>query len=193
MPGRPQQIDPDVALEKAMLLFWEKGYESTSLADLESGLEVGRQSIYNTFGDKKALFLKAYKHYLDTRLSEALQLLEEGVTPQDKLRNLFYHSLDCNADKHFGCFIGNTVAAPVGQAAEIEELSSKAIKVFVRHLEDVVEPLFGSSEKVTDVAWNFFIIFQGTQLMAKQQSSRSQLLRAIDQNIDQLPSPVDAV
>jgi TetR/AcrR family transcriptional regulator, transcriptional repressor for nem operon len=52
---RPKSFDEDAVLDKAVQLFWERGYEGTSLADLEAHLGLGRQSLYNTFGDKEAL------------------------------------------------------------------------------------------------------------------------------------------
>ena len=56
---RPKSFDEDTVLDQAVQLFWERGYEATSLADLEAHLGLGRQSLYNTFGDKQTLFLKA--------------------------------------------------------------------------------------------------------------------------------------
>src|SRR5438093_12545846 len=60
---RPKSFDEDVVLDQAVELFWERGYDGTSLADLEAHLGLGRQSLYNTFGDKQALFLKALERY----------------------------------------------------------------------------------------------------------------------------------
>ena len=56
--ARPKEFDIDVVLDRATELFWTKGYEETSMRDLEEGLGVGRQSLYSTFGDKRDLFLR---------------------------------------------------------------------------------------------------------------------------------------
>jgi len=75
--GRPLSFDRAAALHKAMLLFWEHGYEATSLNDLTSALGVPPSSIYSAFGDKKGLFFDAVGLYLagpvtfDTMLGEA--------------------------------------------------------------------------------------------------------------------------
>lgn len=61
--ARPRQFDPDQALDQATELFWSKGYEGTSISDLEEHLGLGRQSIYSTFGDKHRLFLAALDRY----------------------------------------------------------------------------------------------------------------------------------
>ncbi|MBC7174342.1 MAG: TetR/AcrR family transcriptional regulator [Polyangiaceae bacterium] len=63
MAGRPRQFDREEALEKAMMLFWEKGFTATSMHDLLERMGISRQSLYNTFGDKRNLFLAALDHY----------------------------------------------------------------------------------------------------------------------------------
>src|SRR5262245_13571775 len=61
--GRPKEFDPDQALEKAMHIFWHKGYEATSMEDLLTAMDINRGSLYATFGDKRELFLKAMDLY----------------------------------------------------------------------------------------------------------------------------------
>jgi len=61
--GRPREFDTDAALEKAMRLFWAKGYEGTSVADLTETLGISRPSLYSAFGDKQSLFRAALERY----------------------------------------------------------------------------------------------------------------------------------
>lgn len=61
---RPKQFDEQQVLALATDLFWRKGFTNTSLSDLEEHLNVGRKSLYDTFGDKKQLFLKVLDQYL---------------------------------------------------------------------------------------------------------------------------------
>jgi AcrR family transcriptional regulator len=61
--GRPREFDTDAALEKAMRLFWAKGYEGTSVADLTETLRISRPSLYAAFGDKQSLFRAALERY----------------------------------------------------------------------------------------------------------------------------------
>jgi len=60
---RPKEFDRDEVLDRAMFLFWRKGYEATSIGDLTDELGIGRQSLYDTFGDKHALYVSALDHY----------------------------------------------------------------------------------------------------------------------------------
>jgi len=72
MRGRPKQFDPDCALDRAMMLFWERGYERTSLGDLLHAMGISRQSLYDTFGDKRTLYLAALDRYRARQQVEAV-------------------------------------------------------------------------------------------------------------------------
>jgi AcrR family transcriptional regulator len=61
--GRPRAFSEEAALEAAMRVFWEKGYEGASLSDLTEAMGINRPSLYATFGDKEALFLRAIEQY----------------------------------------------------------------------------------------------------------------------------------
>ncbi|ANZ43353.1 TetR family transcriptional regulator [Lentzea guizhouensis] len=74
--GRPREFDLDEALEKAMVLFWERGYDGASLTDLTERMGISRKSMYAAFGNKEELFRKALQRYSDgtvTYIVEALQ------------------------------------------------------------------------------------------------------------------------
>ncbi len=63
--GRPRAFDAEAALEKAMLAFWEQGYEGASLADLTEAMGISRKSLYAAFGNKEQLFRKALERYAE--------------------------------------------------------------------------------------------------------------------------------
>jgi AcrR family transcriptional regulator len=86
--GRPISFDKEVALEAAMLLFWERGFEGTSMADLTQAMGLNPSSIYAAFGDKHALFQLAVERYLDSRAQYAVRALEEP-TLKRVIRALF--------------------------------------------------------------------------------------------------------
>ncbi len=77
--ARPKAFDPDVVLDKAMLLFWEKGYGATSVQDLVDRMGVNRFSLYDTFGDKRALYLKALDRYRDQQFTQLVRPLEDAT------------------------------------------------------------------------------------------------------------------
>src|ERR1700712_5218443 len=80
--GRPLSFDRAEALQKAMLLFWRHGYESTSLSDLTKGMGITPPSLYAAFGDKKQLFLEAVGQYLSGPMTSA-RIIDDAATVQD--------------------------------------------------------------------------------------------------------------
>jgi AcrR family transcriptional regulator len=86
--GRPISFDKEAALEAAMLLFWERGFEGTSMADLTQAMGLNPSSIYAAFGDKHALFSLAVKRYVETRAQYAAKALE-NPTLEKVIRALF--------------------------------------------------------------------------------------------------------
>ncbi|MET0703609.1 MAG: TetR/AcrR family transcriptional regulator [Mycobacterium sp.] len=75
--GRPRGFDVDEALERAMLVFWEQGYEGATLADLTDAMGITRTSMYAAFGNKEALFHKALERYFEGPASYGLRALAE--------------------------------------------------------------------------------------------------------------------
>ena len=86
--GRPVSFDREAALEAAMLLFWERGFEGASMADLTRAMGLNPSSIYAAFGDKHALFSLAVKRYMKIRAQYATKALEEP-TLEKVVRALF--------------------------------------------------------------------------------------------------------
>jgi AcrR family transcriptional regulator len=75
--GRPRKFNQEEAVEAAMRVFWDKGYEGASLRDLTEAMGIDRKSMYLTLGDKEALFLKALECYSLTHLSFLPKALEK--------------------------------------------------------------------------------------------------------------------
>jgi AcrR family transcriptional regulator len=90
--GRPISFNKDAALEAAMLLFWEHGFEGTSMADLTRAMGLNPSSIYAAFGDKHALFSLTVKRYLDSRAQYATAALAEP-TLEKVIRALFNNTV----------------------------------------------------------------------------------------------------
>jgi AcrR family transcriptional regulator len=64
--GRPREFDPDEALDKAMMVFWQQGFEGASLSDLTDAMGISRPSLYAAFGNKEELFRRALLRYVET-------------------------------------------------------------------------------------------------------------------------------
>lgn len=129
--GRPRSFDTDAALDAAVLVFWEKGYDGTSLTDLTSAMGINRPSLYATYGNKRDLFIRAIDRYATTHGSRAFSALQ--LEPDNRLavQRFFEASIDCAlADgTPRGCLI-NTVATDA--AGTDAELRSKLSRMFER-------------------------------------------------------------
>ena len=105
--ARPKSFDQDKILEQAMHLFWEKGFEATSIQDLVDHLGVNRQSLYDTFGDKKHLFLKCLELYQSKTADEKPSCLDhQGI--KQVFQDIFHLIIEESTEDHRGCFMANS-------------------------------------------------------------------------------------
>jgi len=86
--ARPREFDRNAALRSAMRIFWQKSYAATSTDDLVAAMGIGRQSLYNAFGDKRSLYLEAIALYMDDSGSAHLARLNGPRSPIEGIRNL---------------------------------------------------------------------------------------------------------
>src|SRR6185503_15427259 len=75
--GRPREFDLDEALDRALEVFWRKGYEGASLPDLTKAMKINRPSLYAAFGNKEALFRKAIDRYVERTMAHVGEALRE--------------------------------------------------------------------------------------------------------------------
>lgn len=108
--GRPKAFDEVVVLERAMDLFWLHGYHGLGVSELLEGMGISRQSLYDTFGNKRGLFLRAIGHYRATQLAQALALLERDGSPLDNVRAVVSYFEGLAKDERArGCLVANTL------------------------------------------------------------------------------------
>lgn len=108
--GRPKSFDEEAVLDRAMELFWLRGYEGVGLAELLARMGISRQSLYDTFGSKRGLFIRAVEHYRRTQLGEALALLErEGSRVENVKAVMGYFERLAGHESHRGCLVANAL------------------------------------------------------------------------------------
>jgi TetR/AcrR family transcriptional repressor of nem operon len=130
--ARSKEFDRDQALDQAMHVFWDKGYEATSLTDLVSAMGIGRQSLYDTFGDKHALFLAALARY-NERAAAICHCLDEAPSVKRAIRDLFEMVIDEDpAAQRRGCL---GIASTMERAARDPDTAA-LIAARQRSLED---------------------------------------------------------
>ncbi|MEB3283198.1 MAG: TetR/AcrR family transcriptional regulator [Lyngbya sp.] len=108
--ARQKEFNREEVLAKAMETFWRYGYEGTSVQDLIESMGINRGSLYDTFGDKRSLFLEAIAHYDETVVRCAIARLEAPGASKPAIVDYFQSLVDrMVADKERrGCFVTNT-------------------------------------------------------------------------------------
>ncbi len=98
---RPKSFDPDLVLVKAMGVFWEKGYDAASISDLTQAMGINRFSLYDTFGDKRELYLKALDSYSTQFVAPMLDRVREisSLADLEAYFSMFIDSHNCKEEK----------------------------------------------------------------------------------------------
>src|SRR5258706_2339030 len=139
--ARPKEFDRDRALKKAMDVFWQQGYEATSTDDLLRAMGIGRQSLYDTFGDKHRLYLEALRLYEADSGAELFKRIYETPSPFVAICDYILSIADgTSADRARGCFYVNATneLAPSDPdvAAVIRASSARCETAFERILRE---------------------------------------------------------
>jgi AcrR family transcriptional regulator len=181
--GRPIGFDKDAALEAAMLLFWERGYEGTSMADLTRAMGLNPSSIYAAFGDKRALFSLAVKRYMDTRAQYAFKALEEP-TLERVIRALFNNTVAFLAAPGHppACMtlvgaIGCSVDAAQARALTTEIRKQNQLAIRERLLQARKSGELPQDVNVDDYTRYLSSILAGLSILAANGSTKEQLKR----------------
>ncbi len=120
--ARPKEFNPDQALDRAVELFWRKGYEATSVQDLVETLGINRSSLYGTFGDKHALYLAAIDRYCQGVVEPAVAELDSAPSPIAAIRSQFL-AIPARASKRGGrrgCLLCNAAVERAPADADVQ-------------------------------------------------------------------------
>ncbi|MCB9614279.1 MAG: TetR/AcrR family transcriptional regulator [Sandaracinus sp.] len=147
--SRPRAFDEEAVLERALELFWRDGYAATSLQALLAHMGISRQSLYNTFGDKRRLFLAALDRYADMRAREMLGDLEHESASLAQIFGFFERlgqsagQKQCEAGNPEGCLIGKSCmelgAADPEVSARIHYFFDRTVGAFRHALDNAVD------------------------------------------------------
>jgi TetR/AcrR family transcriptional regulator, transcriptional repressor for nem operon len=122
--ARHKEFDRDAALMKAVEVFWDKGYDGTSTDDLVRAMGIGRQSMYDTFGDKHALFVSALTRYRDDERHALHTCLRDATSPLGAIESFFYAiAAERPVERARGCLM---IAATAELAAVDPEIAQIA-------------------------------------------------------------------
>jgi len=144
--ARTVEFNESETIEKAMNVFWEKGYHGTSMQDLVDAMHINRSSLYNTIGDKHCLFLKCIKSYADGVMQEVKEKAAQEPSAlkaiTDIIRNKAAWVVDC--DK--GCLGVKTIFEIAPEDAEVRNILSKNNDVYLEFLTELIQKAIDDGE-----------------------------------------------
>lgn len=140
MAGRPRLLNEDQMLEKALELFWENGYEATSMEDLLACMGLNKGSLYHVFGSKRELFLKTLEFFGKKSQEDIERKIQAAENPIVGIKNFFFELASSNRGLHEkGCFMGNTIAELSGIDKQLKDKAIQNLKnmeeLFFRYIE----------------------------------------------------------
>lgn len=187
-PGRPREFEMDEMLDKAVLVFRERGFHATSIGDLSAAVGLPTGSIYKAFKDKRAVFLAAFDRYVSVRGEQLRKRLSKGETGYDKFRIAltFYADSAQSQEGVRGCMVVGTAA---GIATFDEEITTKVKTAFERNenmLRELI--LLGQSDgsipsriDAAGVARFTLCLLQGMRVVGKVGASKAQMDAVVEQ------------
>ena len=121
--GRPREFDTEEALAKALRVFWERGFQATSITDLTAATGVGRTGLYAAFGDKESLFLLALDRYMALAYTDCAEMLEDEPDARRAVEAHLLRMTDSvtKPDDAHSCMLMNTVQESAVLSSKVGE------------------------------------------------------------------------
>ena len=141
--ARPKEFDRDAAVDRAMSVFWLKGYAATSTDDLLQAMKIGRQSMYDTFGDKRRLYVEALERYQRQGVAAHINRLRSTASPLAGIEALLVGVTPSDrATREKGCMGVGSICEFGNADAELAKLRIKSggalHKALVERLQDAL-------------------------------------------------------
>ena len=189
--ARPREFDFNKALGAAMLLFWERGYEATSVDDLLRRMGINRASLYAAFGEKRALFVQSLRLYeKQYGYQELLERARQG-SPKQAIKKLFEETIKAQTETppkdRRGCLMQNTALELAPHDADIRRIvrenTEKCHAVLIRVLELAKEKgeLNQTPREISNLAWFLFASLSAIRSLGKTGLNET-ALRAVSDN-----------
>jgi TetR/AcrR family transcriptional repressor of nem operon len=191
--GRIRQFDERQALLAAMLVFWEKGYEGTSIQDLEDAMAMKRTSIYNAFGNKHRIFQRVTACYKESVMAELFTAMDAAPDIREGIRRLLNAALDIHfaEDNPGGCL----VVLSVLESDQLDEQSRTQMQQTIHELKSALQTRLTRAKRAGELppdldsaatATTIATTMTGMMVMGKANFSQAVLKKTIDQVVSLL-------
>jgi TetR/AcrR family transcriptional repressor of nem operon len=184
--ARVREFEPEEAVERAMRLFWHKGYAETSVRDLVDYTSVAHAGLYSAFGGKRALFRAALQHYFDTVLTQLLKGLESpnaGRAEVEQLFEMLLGELKAGGWQN-GCLMCNTAVEFGDEPGDIQSSVNKNIERMVKAFQGALERARVNGEVRPELdpraTAEFLVsVFVGSAVLVRAKSPHSSIERGV--------------
>jgi TetR/AcrR family transcriptional regulator, transcriptional repressor for nem operon len=172
--ARPKEFDRDVAVERAMSVFWSKGFAATSTDDLLQAMKIGRQSMYDTFGDKRRLYVEALERYQQESVARHIKRLRSTASPLAGIEALLIGVISSDrTTREMGC-MGVGAVCEFGNAdRELVQLRTKSSGVLHRALLERLQAALIADEIAKTVDIERAAHFVETTMLGLQVAARA--------------------
>ena len=195
--ARPKTFDRDEVLERAMQLFWSRGYERTSIQDLVDAMGINRGSLYDTFGDKENLYFEALDRYRTNESRQGLsRVVAEIASPSEAIETYFRRVIEGGGKRQGkrGCFVSNTVSEFGTANNRIAESARSAVRdieaIFTRLIErGQAEGTFRRDQTAEAMAAFLATALNGLRVMVKANERADRLEEVLELTMGALSAP----
>jgi len=179
--ARPLEFDLPAALDQALVLFWRKGYQATSLADLLEAMAIGRSSFYAAFGDKRTLFLSCLDLFAK-RTKDVVLRTRLRMAPLDALQYFFERNfVGPSASKaHLGCMLVNTVLEMADVDAELSARAGEHLAEMQKVFEECLQEAGCAPDHAAEMAAMLMLFNEGVRVSSRRRLSLQQQLAPIE-------------
>ena len=192
--GRPRTFDVDVALGRALRVFWQKGYDGTAISDLTEAMGINAPSLYAAFGNKENLFHRALERYGEGPASYVRDSLNAPTARQVAERRLFGAAEQMTNPEHpWGCMAVQAAVACSESAAPIREQliaarASTQEALRLRFVRAVSEGDLPTDADPDELAAYLSTVIQGMSVQAASGASRGELLKVASRALQAWPT-----
>lgn len=185
--ARTKNFNKEEVVEKAILLFWEKGFHATSMEDLVSTLGINRASMYNTFGSKQQLFEQALEVYKNKELNRIADFLYYQLNVRQGLFLLFQNQVEQSIQNNTptGCLVVNTITelanGDSALASVLQVYKTEYETVFYNYLKyGVDQGQISPYKDIKAIAASLFTLQVGLDVTVKIYSEKEELFKLIE-------------
>jgi AcrR family transcriptional regulator len=172
--ARPKEFDRDAAVDRAMSVFWLKGYAATSTDDLLQAMNIGRQSMYDTFGDKRRLYVEALERYQRQSVSGHINRLRSTASPLAGIEALLVGVIPLDrATREKGCMGVGSISEFGNTDAELAKLRAKSRGVLHQALVERLRDALAAGEIGETVDIEAAARFVATMMLGVQVAAKA--------------------